>query len=194
VSELSSLFRLVRERKPRIVVEIGTAHGGTFWAWCKLATDDGLLVSIDFPGGDATSIVDGKDLYGKRNLDRLHSYGRADQELHLWLADSHAAGTISKLEGLLEGRKIDFLFIDGDHSYEGVKKDYELYLSFVDGVIAFHDIIHHTKIPDAQVHRLWKEIRGKHKTQEFTDHTQQSGRGPWGGIGVIHTEKAKVLA
>lgn len=37
--------------------------------------------------------------------------------------------------------KIDFLFIDGDHSYEGVKQDFELYSTILSekGVIMLHD-------------------------------------------------------
>ena len=37
--------------------------------------------------------------------------------------------------------KIDFLFIDGDHSYEGVKKDFELYSTILSekGIIMLHD-------------------------------------------------------
>lgn len=37
--------------------------------------------------------------------------------------------------------KIDFLYIDGDHSYEGVKKDFELYSNLLtdNGIIVIHD-------------------------------------------------------
>ena len=42
---------------------------------------------------------------------------------------------------VLQDIKIDFLFIDGDHSYEGVKKDFELYSNLLtdNGVIVIND-------------------------------------------------------
>ena len=51
--------------------------------------------------------------------------------------------TLEAARGALEGRQVDVLFIDGDHAYDGVKRDYEMYGSLVrdGGVIAFHDIV-----------------------------------------------------
>jgi hypothetical protein len=42
---------------------------------------------------------------------------------------------------VLQDIKIDFLFIDGDHSYDGVKLDFELYINLLseNGVIVLHD-------------------------------------------------------
>jgi hypothetical protein len=54
------------------------------------------------------------------------------------IGDSHSKQTISKLKKMID--KIDLLFIDGDHSYNGVKADYELYAPLTKHIIAFHDI------------------------------------------------------
>ncbi|MEO0196406.1 MAG: class I SAM-dependent methyltransferase [candidate division WOR-3 bacterium] len=44
---------------------------------------------------------------------------------------------------MLGNSKLDFLFIEGNHSYEGVKMDFEMYFPLVrkGGIIAFHDIV-----------------------------------------------------
>jgi len=42
-----------------------------------------------------------------------------------------------------EGGELNFLFIDGDHTYEGVRKNFEMYSPLVrrGGIVAFHDIV-----------------------------------------------------
>lgn len=56
------------------------------------------------------------------------------------LGDTHALQTLEKLCEVLRGRKMDILFIDASHTYESVKKDYEMYASLCTGIIAFDDI------------------------------------------------------
>ena len=77
-------------------------------------------------------------------------------------ADSHAAASRERVVRALAGRPLDFLFIDGDHTYEGARLDYELYASLVrpGGLIALHDIANNTE--DVGVHRLWAELRASH--------------------------------
>jgi len=79
---------------------------------------------------------------------------------------------------------LDFLFIDGDHSYEGVKKDFEMYSPLVkkEGIIAFHDIAPNgISELTGGVPRFWKEIEKKNCHQEIINNQNQEGF----GIGVL---------
>lgn len=71
------------------------------------------------------------------------------------LGDSHKPETMQKLHGLLKGGKIDLLFIDGNHSYESVKRDYERYGALTEHIIAFHDI---SATVNSDVLRFWQDL------------------------------------
>jgi len=91
----------------------------------------------------------------------------------------------------LRDNKVDFLFIDADHSYEGVKKDFEMYSPLVrkGGIIAFHDIIPDyytrygikTSSSAGEVYKFWNEIKGKYEHLEIIKDRNQDGY----GIGVL---------
>ena len=78
----------------------------------------------------------------------------------------------------------DLILIDADHSYEGVKADWERFWPMVNpgGVLAFHDIAEHPPEVGCEVLRLWGEIRHEHAWAEIVDLSDGS---PWGGIGVV---------
>jgi predicted O-methyltransferase YrrM len=178
-SEFVQLVEVLKKRNPRVIVEIGTATGGSLCAWCALAADDATIISIDLPGG----IHGGGYAYWRTFIYR--QFTRPGQTLHLLRADSHQTETLAQLKKLLPPGGIDFLFIDGDHTYEGVKKDFEMYSPLVrpGGYIAFHDTVVHPPEIDVHVNEYWRDIRVKYsKTMEFIE----SPTYPIGlGIGVI---------
>jgi len=126
--------------------------------------------------------------YTLNDIRKFKEYKRKNQKLYFLRKDSHKKETKDKLVKILDGRKIDFLFIDGDHRYRGVKKDFQLYSSLVkeNGLIAFHDILFHPNVPACKVYKFWNEIKGKYKNMEFIDSEDDHGWGQWGGIGIIY--------
>ena len=179
ISELGQLIALLRRRKLRTVVEIGTFRGGTFWLWCQLATEEAHIVSIDLPEKSAA---------GRKRQGDLRNCAVASQHLSFVWNHSQMRATQTQLARLLDGDAIDFLFIDGDHRYEAVRRDFQLYSPLVrpGGIVAFHDILHHPRLPNHQVERYWRELKKDHPFKELVDARDERGWGQWGGIGVIY--------
>ena len=177
-SEILRLLALVKQRQPRTVLEIGTANGGTLFLWCALAHPEASITSIDLPGG----IHGGGYPFWKTFL--YKTFAQKRQQLWLMRANSQSPQTLAELKSHLTGKKIDYLFIDGDHTYKGVKADFENYRPFVaeSGLIAFHDICATPPELNCQVDTFWNEIRKDYRHEEFIDDPKQG----WGGIGVLY--------
>jgi predicted O-methyltransferase YrrM len=179
--EFAAFVAFLRKRELSTVVEIGTFRGGTLWTWCQIARHDAVLVSIDLPGG----MFGGG--YDVQQAETIRGYSQQRQDVVLIRGDSHASETFADLGRALAGRDVDLLFIDGDHSYEGVKRDFEMYAPLVagSGVTAFHDILPHTRDSDCKVDVFWSELRKTRKNIEFVDVADSQAHGQWGGIGVV---------
>ncbi len=182
ITELSPLISLLKKRKLRTVVEIGTEKGGTLYTWCRIARPDAVIVSIDLPGG----LFGGG--YSLKDVKKFRRYKKKKQKIYFMRKDSHKQDTKKELMKKLNGGKIDFLLIDGDHRYAGVRKDWRMYSPLVkqNGLIVFHDILFHPKIRECKVDRLWNEIKDNYRHREFIDKADDRGWGQWGGIGVIY--------
>jgi predicted O-methyltransferase YrrM len=195
--ELHAFLARVIAARPTVVVEIGTARGGLLFGLAHVADPAATLISIDLPGGSASRAF--------RTAERavFSSFARPQQTIDFIVGDSHAAPTRAQLCERLGTRAIDLLFIDGDHSYEGVRRDYELYAPLVSagGLIALHDIcVRADQWPQTRtlaaeppdVGRFWAELSTGSGSSVIVDPAGVCGPvRPQGvscawGIGLIH--------
>lgn len=175
--EIYQLLSLVESVSPKSVLEIGTARGGTLFMLSQVLDPNANIISIDIP----------KDRYSGGypiwKIPIYKSFKRKNQKIKLIRKNSHAVSTADIVQNYLDGHKIDFLFIDGDHSYDGVKKDFEMYHPLVrsGGLIAFHDIVPGPTEKVGGVPEFWKEIKDSYEHKEFVNDWNQERY----GIGVI---------
>lgn len=179
--EIFELMKLLKNKKPEYIIEIGTANGGTLFLFSKMASKDATIISIDLPEGKFGGG------YPKWKIPLFNSFKSHQQKLYLIRSDSHAQKTLHQVKNILKGNKADFIFIDGDHTYEGVKKDFEMYSNLIndDGIITFHDIVPGHEKDTGGVFKFWKEIKDSHQVKEIVKDWNQNG----GGIGIIEYDK-----
>jgi predicted O-methyltransferase YrrM len=114
------------------VVEIGVWHGVTTSVLRRAMAADGVLWAVDpFPRGQL-----GVSL--QRPIARFE-VGRVRNGLVRWIrATGENAAAIYRRES---GRGVDMIFIDGDHGYEGLARDWRAWSPLVasGGVVCLHD-------------------------------------------------------
>jgi glycosyltransferase involved in cell wall biosynthesis/GT2 family glycosyltransferase/cephalosporin hydroxylase len=206
--EIENLQLSVNNHKPKVIVEIGTANGGTLARWFEIPSVE-TIISIDYPIGGH-----GGQGFEERTYvisDAIEQANVLKKEFYAINGDSKNEYLVDRLEELLNGRKVDFLFIDGDHTYYGVSKDYEIYEKFLseNSIVGFHDIL------DSEFHRvyncfvstLWNELKEQYESKEFVYpefvdkkilemmYNLSEGMGGFGGIGIIeHSKKKELIA
>lgn len=174
--EIVAFVEFARSRDPRTFVEIGTEAGGTNFLVGRALESLERVVAVDV---------------WVRNRSRLRRYARPGVAFTAINGDSSSETTVARVARALEGRRIDLLFIDGDHSLAGALADLRLYRPLVapHGLIAFHDIVPDERLRSGrsseryagEVPLLWDRLRAQFPHHEFVADWGQEGL----GIGVI---------
>lgn len=189
-SEIVGLGTLLQERAPKRSLEIGTNYGGTLFLLCALSPADAEIISLDLPFGEFGGG------YPSRRIPLYRQFPKNGQKLHLLRADSHAAETKERVLKILDGEQLDYLFLDGDHTYGGVSRDFEMYAPLVrsGGMVAFHDIVTYDAHSRCEVVTFWNEIKQKYRHREFVEETPRGAepvaitgsRMETAGLGVLY--------
>jgi len=178
-NEIVQFLNLAMSTNPSVIGEIGSDRGGNLFLFSLIAPPEGRLVSIEI-GDDLVQRAVYRRLVGPR------------QKLLCVGGDSHRPATRERVRTALAGNLFNVLFIDGDHSYEGVAADFKMYAPLVrcGGIIGFHDIVadvfqrygRPTPSETGGVWRFWREIKDRYPEHwEFVDDPEQDGF----GIGAI---------
>ena len=170
-SEILNLVEHVYELSPENVLEIGTYNGGTLFMWANITKKKVVTCDLRNPSHRV-------DLYKK------FTPGTSKCKVVALEGDSHDDEFMKSVHREFENEKLDFLFIDGDHTEKGVEADFYNYKDMVrkGGIIAFHDILQNQPVEGNQVYYFWKKVKDKYKHEEFVDDADQCGF----GIGILY--------
>lgn len=167
-AEALNLIRFLSQRPPATIIEIGVWRGGNA-AILATAFPEARYIGVDLLGPD-----DPEEDF----VFRCHDIGSSPPlktvverfGIEMVKADSSDPEALAQVQAMLgEGKRADFLFLDGAHEYDHVKRDYETW-SPLARAVGFHDVhnpdvfrfwteITRTSIGDRS-YALWKEVEG----------------------------------
>lgn len=154
-TELTVFLEMAAVWNPGSILEIGVARGGLTARFCR-AFPGALVVGID------------------PSIPAWHP----DLGMVRWITGSSQDPSV--IARAVELAPFDLVFIDGDHSYDAVRHDWETFWPLTRRALCFHDIA--PGEPNEGVPRLWREIKALPLT--VREIVTDWGQG-WAGIGVV---------
>jgi hypothetical protein len=160
VGHMPFAYWVIEKIKPSTFVELGTHTGTSYFSFCQSIQDNKLKTkafAVDTWEGDAHA-----GFYDDSIFDVVNRTNLAYNSFSTLLRTTFD----SALEQFDDG-SVDLLHIDGFHTYEAVKHDFETWLPKMSsrGVVLFHDT--NVRTDDFGVYQLWSELSSKYNSLEF---------------------------
>jgi len=165
---------LIGEIKPKILVELGTHYGNSYFTFCQAVAElniDTACYAIDTWCGEEHAGYYSEDVFNYVNAHNNENYRNFSTLLRMRFDEALSNFSDSS---------VDILHIDGLHTYEAVKHDFETWLKKMkpNGLVIFHDI--EVRQNDFGVWKLWGELKNIYPLNIEFSHSH--------GLGVIQLD------
>jgi Methyltransferase domain len=161
-AHLAFAYDLIGALQPRLIVELGTHWGESYFGFCQSVAEHGLdclCYAVDHWLGDAHA-----ERYGEEVYEEVRQYNETHYKAFSYLLRAPFDDALVQFQ---DG-SIDLLHIDGLHTYEAASHDFRTWLPKVrpGGIVLLHDIA--VRHADFGIWLLWDEIKAEFpETFEF---------------------------
>jgi predicted O-methyltransferase YrrM len=164
VDHLPFAYDLVEALRPRMVVELGVYNGLSFFTFCQALQDfdvNGVAYAVDTWEGDAHT-----DSYDESIFREVQAHAREHYRGFAYLLRMYFHEALPQFAD----DSIELLHIDGLHTYEAVREDFESWYPKVrpGGVVLFHDVM--ARLPEYGAWRYFEELQAEHGESFRFDH------------------------
>ena len=161
IEHIPFAFVLIQALRPKCIVELGVHSGNSYNAFCQAVQFLGLDTKCY--GVDTWIGEEHAGYYDESVFEDLRCYQRRYSPFSTLLRMTFDEALVH-----IPDKSVDFLHIDGLHTYEAVSHDYESWLTKISdrGVVLLHDTCVHER--DFGVWRFWDEISERHESFNFT--------------------------
>jgi len=167
---------VIREVTPKIFVELGTYYGHSYFSFCQSVLEAVILTkcyAVDTWQGDEHTGQYDEEVFARVNVHNLKHYAGFSRLLRMTFDDAVTCFT---------DESIELLHIDGLHTYEAVRHDFETWLPKLapGAVVMFHDT--DVRERDFGVWKLWEELQARYSYNLEFVHSY--------GLGVLQLNNA----
>lgn len=167
---------VIQEVSPKIFVELGTHSGNSFFSFCQSVVEAGISTkcyAVDIWQGDEHAGQYNEEIFAEVNAHHQEHYAGFSRLLRMTFDDAVT---------YFADESIDLLHIDGLHTYEAVRHDFETWLPKLapGAVVMFHDT--NVRERNFGVWKLWEELQARYPNNLEFVHSH--------GLGVVQLNNA----